>query len=57
MAGSISQRRTGITLVAAAAVAWSTAPFFTRLLALGGALVMGAVIADIIGGDTQKQSV
>ena len=29
-----SQRRTGIVLVLAAAVAWSTAPFFTRLLAL-----------------------
>jgi len=27
-----SQRRLGITLVIAAAVAWSTAPFFTRLL-------------------------
>ena len=34
MAESISQRRTGIALVVAAAVAWSTAPFFTRLLAL-----------------------
>jgi drug/metabolite transporter (DMT)-like permease len=29
-----SQRRTGIALVVAAAVAWSTAPFFTRLLHL-----------------------
>jgi drug/metabolite transporter (DMT)-like permease len=28
-----SQRRTGIVLVTGAAVAWSTAPFFTRLLA------------------------
>src|SRR5258708_17821592 len=27
-----SQRRTGIALVIAAAVAWSTAPFFIRLL-------------------------
>src|SRR5882757_8249333 len=27
-----SQRRTGIALVVAAAIAWSTAPFFTRLL-------------------------
>jgi EamA domain-containing membrane protein RarD len=26
------QRRAGIALVVAAAVAWSTAPFFTRLL-------------------------
>jgi drug/metabolite transporter (DMT)-like permease len=34
MAESISQRRNGIALVLAAAVAWSTAPFFTRLLAL-----------------------
>jgi hypothetical protein len=32
MAESISQRRNGIALVLAAAVAWSTAPFFTRLL-------------------------
>jgi drug/metabolite transporter (DMT)-like permease len=29
-----SQRRTGIVLLVAAAVAWSTAPFFTRLLPL-----------------------
>jgi drug/metabolite transporter (DMT)-like permease len=29
-----SQRRTGIVLVIAAAIAWSTAPFFTRLLPL-----------------------
>ena len=32
MAGAQSQHRTGIALVVAAAVAWSTAPFFTRLL-------------------------
>jgi drug/metabolite transporter (DMT)-like permease len=32
MAGALSQQRTGIALVVAAAVAWSTAPFFTRLL-------------------------
>jgi len=32
MAGARSQHRTGIALVVAAAVAWSTAPFFTRLL-------------------------
>jgi drug/metabolite transporter (DMT)-like permease len=31
---SASQRRTGIVLLVAAAVAWSTAPFFTRLLPL-----------------------
>jgi drug/metabolite transporter (DMT)-like permease len=32
MAGAPSQHRSGIALVVAAAVAWSTAPFFTRLL-------------------------
>jgi drug/metabolite transporter (DMT)-like permease len=32
MSETRSQRRTGIALVTAAAVAWSTAPFFTRLL-------------------------
>jgi drug/metabolite transporter (DMT)-like permease len=32
MAGAHSQRRLGIALVVAAAVAWSTAPFFTRLV-------------------------
>src|SRR4249920_1101453 len=32
MAGTQSQHRLGIALVLAAAVAWSTAPFFTRLL-------------------------
>jgi drug/metabolite transporter (DMT)-like permease len=34
MTDTVSQRRTGIALVIAAAVAWSTAPFFTRLLPL-----------------------
>jgi drug/metabolite transporter (DMT)-like permease len=34
MTETASQRRTGIALVVAAAVAWSTAPFFTRLLPL-----------------------
>lgn len=34
MAGAQSQHRTGIVLIVAAAVAWSTAPFFTRLLPL-----------------------
>jgi len=34
MTDTASQRRTGIALVIAAAVAWSTAPFFTRLLPL-----------------------
>src|ERR1700712_2873535 len=32
MAGAQSQHRKGNALVVAAAVAWSTAPFFTRLL-------------------------
>ena len=32
MAGAQSQHRWGIALVVAAAIAWSTAPFFTRLL-------------------------
>ena len=32
MAGTHSQHRLGVALVVAAAVAWSTAPFFTRLL-------------------------
>jgi drug/metabolite transporter (DMT)-like permease len=32
MAGAQSQHRTGIALVVGAAIAWSTAPFFTRLL-------------------------
>lgn len=32
MARALSQHRTGIALVVAAAMAWSTAPFFTRLL-------------------------
>src|SRR5437879_8968996 len=32
MAAAHSQHRAGIALVVAAAVAWSTAPFFTRLL-------------------------
>jgi drug/metabolite transporter (DMT)-like permease len=34
MIETVTQRRTGIVLILAAAVAWSTAPFFTRLLAL-----------------------
>ena len=32
MAEARSQHRLGIALVVAAAIAWSTAPFFTRLL-------------------------
>ena len=34
MTGALSQHRKGIVLVVAAAIAWSTAPFFTRLLAV-----------------------
>ena len=34
MSETASQRRTGVVLVIAAAVAWSTAPFFTKLLPL-----------------------
>ena len=92
MTAAHSQHRPGVALVVAAAVAWSTAPFFTRLLPFdswtilfwrglfgggliaailvlmrgrfwvwlafqevpalralaGGALVMGAVVADIV---------
>jgi drug/metabolite transporter (DMT)-like permease len=55
MAETDSQRRTGIALVAAAAVAWSTAPFFTRLLALDSWTILfwrglfgGAVIAVVL---------
>jgi hypothetical protein len=52
-----AQHRTGIASIVAAAVAWSTAAFFTRLLhfdswtilfwrgLFGGALLMGAVVA------------
>jgi drug/metabolite transporter (DMT)-like permease len=52
-----SQRRTGVVLLVAAAVAWSTAPFFTRLLPLdswtiifwrgvfGGAFIAVALLA------------
>ncbi|WFU21442.1 hypothetical protein QA649_25400 [Bradyrhizobium sp. CB1717] len=84
-----SERGLGIALVVAAAVAWSTAPFFTRLLPfdpwtilfwrglfggglitvflvlmqgrgslhhalIGGALVIGAVVADL-AGDAPKR--
>jgi EamA domain-containing membrane protein RarD len=56
MTETASQRRTGIALVIAAAVAWSTAPFFTRLLPLdswtilfwrglfGGAVIVGVLV-------------
>ena len=57
MSDTESQRRAGIALVIAAAVAWSTAPFFTRLLPLdswtiifwrgvfGGAFIAVALLA------------
>jgi drug/metabolite transporter (DMT)-like permease len=56
MAGTHSQHRLGIALVVAAAVAWSTAPFFTRLLPFdswtilfwrglfGGGLIAGVLV-------------
>jgi drug/metabolite transporter (DMT)-like permease len=56
MAMAQSQHRTGIALVVAAAVAWSTAPFFTRLLPFdswtilfwrglfGGGLIAGVLV-------------
>ena len=55
MTDTVSQRRTGIALVIAAAVAWSTAPFFTRLLPLDSWIILfwrglfgGAVISVIL---------
>jgi drug/metabolite transporter (DMT)-like permease len=57
MTETASQRRTGIILVVAAAVAWSTAPFFTKLLPLdswtilfwrglfGGGLIAAVLVA------------
>jgi drug/metabolite transporter (DMT)-like permease len=56
MTETASQRRTGIILIVAAAVAWSTAPFFTRLLAFdswtilfwrglfGGSMITGVLV-------------
>src|ERR1700749_2836023 len=56
MPDASSERRSGIALVVAAAVAWSTAPFFTRLLPFdpwtilfwrglfGGALIMAFLV-------------
>lgn len=60
MAGTQSQHRTGIALVVAAAVAWSTAPFFTRLLpfdswtilfwrGLFGAAMIAAILVSLQG--------
>jgi drug/metabolite transporter (DMT)-like permease len=55
MAGAQSQHRRGIALVVAAAVAWSTAPFFTRLLPFDSWTILfwrglfgGAMIAAIL---------
>lgn len=55
MAGSYSQHRLGIALIVAAAVAWSTAPFFTRLLSLDSWTILfwrglfgGAAIAVVL---------
>ena len=55
MAGAQSQHRTGIVLIVAAAVAWSTAPLFTRLLAFDSWTILfwrglfgGGVIAAIL---------
>jgi drug/metabolite transporter (DMT)-like permease len=55
MTDTASQRRTGIALVIAAAVAWSTAPFFTKLLPLDSWTILfwrglfgGAVISVIL---------
>ena len=55
MTDTVSQRRTGIALVIAAAVAWSTAPFFTRLLPLDSWIILfwrglfgGAAISVIL---------
>ena len=55
MAETDSQRRTGIALVIAAAVAWSTAPFFTRLLLLDSWTILfwrglfgGGLIATVL---------
>ena len=55
MSETASQRRTGIALVIAAAVAWSTAPFFTKLLPLNSWTILfwrglfgGAAISVIL---------
>lgn len=55
MAGAHSRHRLGIALVAAAAVAWSTAPFFTRLLPFDSWTILfwrglfgGGVIAAVL---------
>jgi EamA domain-containing membrane protein RarD len=60
MAAVRSRHRLGIALVVAAAVAWSTAPFFTPLLAFdswtilfwrglfGGALIAAVLVLTLI---------
>jgi drug/metabolite transporter (DMT)-like permease len=55
MTGAHSQHRKGIVLVVAAAIAWSTAPFFTRLLPFDSWTILfwrglfgGALIATIL---------
>ena len=55
MTGAHSQHRKGIVLVVAAAIAWSTAPFFTRLLPFNSWTILfwrglfgGALIATIL---------
>jgi EamA domain-containing membrane protein RarD len=55
VAGAHSQHRLGIALVVAAAIAWSTAPFFTRLLPYDSSTILfwrglfgGALIAVIM---------
>ena len=55
MAAAHSQHRLGIALIVAAAVAWSTAPFFTRLLSLDSWTILfwrglfgGAAIAAVL---------
>jgi len=55
MAGAQAQHRKGIALVVAAAIAWSTAPFFTRLLPFDSWRILfwrglfgGAMIAVIL---------
>ena len=62
MTGAASQHRLGIALVVAAAIAWSTAPFFTRLLAydswtilfwrglFGGGLIAALMVVLVLPG-------
>ncbi|MET4799093.1 hypothetical protein [Bradyrhizobium sp. LB11.1] len=43
-----SERGLGIALVAAAAIAWSTAPFFTRLLPFDAWTILGSAFAKCL---------